>query len=229
MMFYLGGAISILALMIADFRRKKSADSLLLLLWICGTILFAIVVNWTVNARSLLPLIPAVAILIGRRLDEEEPVSARWPRLALAVPLIVCGAVSLWLAAADTEMANIERRAASYFQEKSRDDFSKPWMEGRWGFEYYMQAFGARPLEPEADQCKLGDLVIIPKYNTSLFNFPLTLTSPEFVEFPMNTRVTAMNHDVGAGFYFSGWGPLPFVFGPVPPQRYAMSRVMENR
>ncbi len=225
MLFYLGGAVSILALTILDFRKRRNPESLLLLLWVFGTIFFAVVANWTVNARSLLPLVPAVAILVARRLDEQ---AFPRPELAFAIPLIVSGAIALWVAVADMAWADTARTAAHYVEQKSREDFNKPWFEGRWGFEYYMQQFGARALEPEADQCKFGDLVVIPRYNTSLFNFPLKITTPEFVDFPVHTRLATMNPDAGAGFYFSGWGPLPFVFGAVPPQTYAMARVLDN-
>jgi hypothetical protein len=91
-----------------------------------------------------------------------------------------------------------------------------------------MESFGARPLEPEAQECKFGDLVVIPKYNTSLFKFPLKTTKAEIFDFDVHTWVATMNPDVGAGFYFSGWGPLPFVFGPVPSQRYLMARVLQG-
>ena len=42
-------------------------------LWVIGTFLFAAFLNWTVNARSLLPLTPAVAILMTRRLEQNYP------------------------------------------------------------------------------------------------------------------------------------------------------------
>jgi len=90
-----------------------------------------------------------------------------------------------------------------------------------------MESFGARPVEPDAGECRLGDLIVIPKYNTALFKFPLQTTRANIVDYDVRTWITPMNQDVGAGFYFSGWGPLPFVLGPVPPQRYLMARVLQ--
>lgn len=228
-MFFLAAAgISLLALAITDLWRKKDAASLLLFLWVGGTIFFAVVINWDVNARSMLPMIPAVGILIARRIQEHDIALGSRSWFALAIPLIVSGAISLWVAAADTALANTARLAANYIHEKTKGDSHTVWFEGRWGFEYYMEQFGARPVEPEADQCKFGDLVVIPKYNTALFKFPLKTTQAEIVDFDVHTWVTAMNPDAGAGFYFSGWGPLPFVFGEVPAQRYLMARVLHN-
>lgn len=224
--FYVAGGLSILALTIVDYWEKRDTVSLVLILWIFGTLLFALVLNWTVNARSLLPMVPAAAILIARRLDALNKATTTW-HCALVIPLVISGAISLWVAAADMAIANTARTAANYIHEKTRDDFSRPWFQGRWGFEYYMESFGARPLEPEAQDCKFGDLVIIPKYNTSLFKFPLKTTKAEIVDFEVHTWAATMNPDAGAGFYFSGWGPLPFVFGPVPAQRYLMARVLQ--
>jgi hypothetical protein len=123
-------------------------------------------------------------------------------------------------------LANTAREAANYIHQKTRGGPGTVWFEGRWGFEYYIQQLGGRPVEPEAEQCRFGDAIVIPKYNTGLFKFPLNTTQAEIVDFDVPTWVTAMNQDAGAGFYFSGWGPLPFVFGKVPAQRYFIARVM---
>ena len=228
MFFYIAGAISLLALALSDSWKKRDAASLLLLLWVLGTMFFAIVVYWTVNARSLLPMLPAVAILIVRRLEDRETSLGKLRWAALAVPLIISGAIALWVAAGDMALAKTAREAAGYIHEKTREDTSAVWFEGRWGFEYYMQEFGARPLEPDVYRCKFGDLVVIPQYNTALAPVGMKVATPEHVDFKVHTWVTTMNPDAGAGFYFSGWGPLPFVFGPVPQQKYLMARVLEN-
>jgi hypothetical protein len=34
-----------------------------------------------------------------------------------------------------------------------------------------------------------------------------------------------MSQPLGAGFYASVWGPLPFAFGEVPPERYLIARL----
>jgi hypothetical protein len=62
-LFILGG-ISALWLALTDFWHRRDSDSALLLFWVIGTFLFAGFVNWTINARSVLPMIPAVGLLI---------------------------------------------------------------------------------------------------------------------------------------------------------------------
>ena len=70
--FWAVGGISVLALAFADVFRRRDAYSWLLLLWVFGTFLFTAFFNWTVNGRSLLPLAPAVGILIARRLGQND-------------------------------------------------------------------------------------------------------------------------------------------------------------
>jgi len=228
-LFYVAAAISIVALATADLWQRKDAASLLLFLWILGTIFFTIVVNWSVNARSVLPLIPAVGILIARRLDTLRANSMRWRWLTLSIPLIVSGVVSLWVTAGDAALANTGRMAAKYIQGKTRGDATTVRFEGGFGFQYYMESFGARRLEPGGSGYKFGDLIVIPTYNTFVFPFPLKTTAVQGVDFEIHSWVTTMNPDAGAGFYFSGWGPLPFVIGPVPVQHYSMARLVQTR
>lgn len=223
--FYAAAGISVLALAVLDWWKKRDAASLLLLLWVLGTVCFAVVVNWTVNARSMLPMVPAVAILIARRLDE-RPSMRRLGWLALSIPLVLSGIVSLAVAQGDMAIADTARTAANFVREKTRGESGAVWFEGRWGFEYYMLQMGAQPLIKGAADAKFGDLAVIPKYNTSVFTFTGKTTGEQVVDFDPHSWVTAMNPDAGAGFYFSGWGPLPFVFGHAPSQTYFMARIV---
>src|SRR5438874_6818966 len=68
--FFIAGGISVLALAATDYRRERDADSLFLACWVAGTFLFTAFLNWTVNVRSVLPLIPAIGILLARRLEK---------------------------------------------------------------------------------------------------------------------------------------------------------------
>jgi 4-amino-4-deoxy-L-arabinose transferase-like glycosyltransferase len=70
--FWAIGGTSILALAVSDAWQRRDARSCLLVLWVMGTFLFAAFFNWIVNARSILPMAPAVGILIARRLEAGE-------------------------------------------------------------------------------------------------------------------------------------------------------------
>ena len=228
LLFCLAGGISLLALTIADFAKKRDAASLLLLLWVAGTLYFAVVVNWTVNARSLLPLAPAVAILIARRLEGTQPPSHGWRWLACPAALMVSGAVSLWVASGDAALANTARIAANYVHQQTRNEAGTVEFQGHWGFQYYMESFGARPLEQGESGSHPGDLIVVPVNNTNPFNIAEKTELLETVEIEVPSRVTTISTELGAGFYSSAWGPLPFAIGHIPNERYYMVRVIRR-
>jgi 4-amino-4-deoxy-L-arabinose transferase-like glycosyltransferase len=221
LMILVGGGISMLGLAFADLWERRDADSLLLVFWTLGTFVFAAFLNWTINGRSILPLIPAAAILLARRLDSKPfPPLLRLPRLLL-LPLILSGAVSLAAASSDAELAGAARKAAEFVHRQSPADAAHTFFEGHWGFQYYMQSYGAQPVDIHSFRFNPGLVIVIPENNTNVFGIPPGVPgSEQLVEIKTNPWIATMRPEVGAGFYFSGWGPLPFAFGAVPPERY---------
>ena len=70
-----------------------------------------------------------------------------------------------------------------------------------------------------------GDLLIIPVNNTNISRtLPATTARPEQVNVPQFLLAT-MSPETGAGFYSSRWGPLPWSFARIPPERYLVFRV----
>src|SRR6185437_12629169 len=161
LILFIAGGVSTLALAISDYRRARDADSLLLLLWIAGTFWFTAYLNWTVNARSILPMVPAVGILLARRLEKRCTNPTPQFMALVALGLLACGVVSLWLARADTNAANSARTAAFLVNQKTAGN-NDVWFLGHSGFQYYMQALGARPYDWSHPQTKVGDFLAIP-------------------------------------------------------------------
>src|SRR5207249_7305427 len=52
--------VGILALAVADLIHQKTADSLLLSLWVFGIFFFATTMNWSITWLAFLPLAPPV-------------------------------------------------------------------------------------------------------------------------------------------------------------------------
>ncbi len=220
--FLLGG-MSVLALAISDYRKRRDADSALLGFWVFGTFVFAIFVNWTVNARSVLPLIPAAAFLLARRIDSIIEPSKR---LILCLPPLAAAAIiSLWVTSADYKLANSAREAAQYVRDHARAG-SNIMFEGHWGFQYYMQLFGFAPMDFKNYKIENGDIVVIPENNTNApLASPRITASRSMQSFDVNVGVTTLRPKLGAGFYSDAYGPLPYAFGSVPPERYAVIRL----
>jgi 4-amino-4-deoxy-L-arabinose transferase-like glycosyltransferase len=222
---FIAAGFSVLALAVADVWKQKDADSLLLMLWVFGTFIFTGFLNWAINARSVLPLIPAAGILLGRRVDALRANSTRWRPAMLAIPLAVAGAVSLWLTWADTELANSARTVAALIEQKTRNHPGTVWFQGHWGFQYYMESFGARAVVVDDPPRRAGDFIATAGDRLLFEVRPEFVASRGEIEIPMRLGITTAQGKLGAGFFSCDLGPLPFAIGPVPPERYELIRL----
>ena len=213
-----GAAILLLAL--SDLVATRSAEALVLCGWVLGTFVFAALVNWTVNGRSVLPLVPAVGILIARRLDREER-AARW----LVPGLASAAALGLAVAWADAAWAGSARRAA---RELVGREEGQAYFQGHWGFQHYAEAEGAKPVEIRSTRMSTGEALLLPGYNSNVWGLQGFAKLEETAEFPAVSWGATMYWERNAGFYASSvGGPLPFVLGPpgyVGPDKYDVWR-----
>lgn len=218
--------IAVLAIAVEVLRKWRDSDSLFLGLWVIGTFIFTAFLNWTVNARSVMPLIPAAAILFARRLETLNLQSRELQR-RVALALLLSGAVSLWLTKADSELANSAREAATLIRQQVANQPGSVWFQGHWGFQYYMQQTGARPVDFMKSRMDKGDFLVVPENNADAFRMPLPqfVASTEVVQMQLRQPLSTMRWHVAAGFYSSFYGPLPFAFGPVDTERYYLFRL----
>lgn len=225
---FIAAGFSVLALAAADAWKRKDADSLLLMLWVFGTFVFTGFLNWAINARSVLPLIPAAGILLARCLDALRTESFRWRPAMLAIPLAVAAAVSFWLTWADTELANSARTAAALIEQRTRNQPGTVWFQGHWGFQYYMESFGARAAVVDDPPRLPGDFIATAGDRLLFEVRPEFVASRDVIQIPMRLGITTAQGELGAGFFSSDLGPLPFAIGPVPPERYELIRLGTN-
>lgn len=218
----IAGGISVLALAALSSWQERNVDSIFLAAWVLGTFVFAAFLNWTINSRSVLPMIPAVGILLARRLGQARVPDQRRFSMTIAMVLGGCGFVALWVTKADVSWAASQRRAAEIICEMAKTRKSTVWFEGHWGFQYYMQAQGAHPVDFDHSVLDADDLLVVPANNIE--TFPLKkdyIASQEIVEVPYNEMLTTMRLSKGSGFYSAAvGGPLPFAFGASRPERF---------
>ena len=143
----------------------------------------------------------------------------------LAMPLALAGAVSLWLTWADTKLADSARTAATLIEQKTRNQPGAVWFMGHWGFQYYMESFGARAVAVNDPPQRPGDYLAVVESNRLFEIRPEFVTSREVIEIPMRLGITSAQSQLGAGFYSADTGPLPFAIGPIPPERYELIRL----
>jgi hypothetical protein len=223
--------VCVLALAVVDLWRERSADSLLLFAWVIGTYLFAAFLNWTLNGRSILPMTPAVGILLARALTRTSPDGGPLP-WKLAVPLLPAAALALAVAWADHQAAGAARTAADLLRDRYAKGPGTAWFQGHWGFQYYMERWGARPFdqrvlrEEKQHRLKPGDWFIMPRHVHNTYIWGLWPKAQrggtiEHLGVPTCPWGATMNKTVGAGFYSElGFGRLPFSFDAVPPDAY---------
>jgi len=223
-----GSGSSVLALAFADIWEQRDAGSVLLALWVLGTFLFAGFLNWTINARSVLPLIPAACILMSRGLEKCSALMS-WRALpGLVIGLVLTGALSFWITASDVALANAGRQAAVQIRDHIKPDARRIWFEGHWGFQYYMQSFGFVPADEKNSDFRVGDRIILPENTTEQVGIPRRFPytwAEQSLDFETHYHVTTIGWQVGAGFYSSYWGPLPFAIGQIAPERYWILRL----
>ncbi|MCP3980463.1 MAG: glycosyltransferase family 39 protein [bacterium] len=216
----LGAALLLLLLVAQDVWRSRDALGVLLAAWVGGTLVFAFPVSQFVAARVVLPLLPAAALLVGRRLARRGVGRGRW--LALAPALIL----ALVVAGADAASANSARATAREIAAQLDGQPGRVWFQGHWGFQYYMQRQGARAVEFRHDRSAAGDFVVIPTHaaNVRAIDGGRVERGMQLSKRPSPWLAT-MQAGAGAGFYSELWGPAPFAFGPVPEDVYYIYRL----
>jgi hypothetical protein len=195
----------------------------LLHFWIVSTFIFAAFLNWTINGRSLLPLVPPFCILAARQIDSFPDFNKIKNRLLLSI--IFGMFFSFLLARADCRFADSARDAADAIYKRYGSNVNKVYFQGHWGFQYYMEEKGFKALDNKKTILTIGDIVINPVNNTNVFElFPDKFSMIGKMEFPVIPWIATMQTDSVAGFYSSVWGPLPFVIGVIPIESYYFYR-----
>ena len=217
-----GGAV-VTALGLAEVRRWRDPDSVLLGCWILGTLVFAAFLNWVNNGRSILPMAPAVGIALARRLELGVA-----PRQLVQRALVPAMAASIALAGvvtyADARWANQSRRAASDMAHEYGDQ--PLFFMGHWGFQYYAQLAGAQRFDPRVDVLRAGSVIVVPTNNYGTVELlPKLLSRLSTREYPGLPWVHTASLGSGACFYANNIAPLPYAIGSALPDTYVTWRV----
>jgi hypothetical protein len=219
-----GGALLVIQTGTILFQTRDRV-TVMLVAWVAMGIGYAVFLNWMISGRGLLWIIPALAILVARQFERVTgPAWLRW------VPVGISGPVALLVTMADAQFAASARAAARQISAKYvAPPDGQLWFQGHWGFQYYLQRAGWLPMDFAQANTKIGDWVATP-YN----NVKILLLPDEYVaaveEWPVSTCswVATQHPDTGAAFHANQLGPLPFYFGPVPPESYQVQRLAKS-
>jgi 4-amino-4-deoxy-L-arabinose transferase-like glycosyltransferase len=197
-----GGAI---VWTVRDCWKWTSPVSVILVAWIVGTLVFIVFLNWSVTGRTVLPLLPAVGIVTALAF-ESRPSGDR-----ILISSLIAGAVlGLFVCAGDMELARAARDAARDLA--SHGPASKGvWFQGHWGFQYYAEQCGARPVDAENLRQRTADILLVPVRNTGTWGVQREeCTAAMAKTTPLRSWLTAMSAHENVGFYSHIFGILPF-------------------
>jgi 4-amino-4-deoxy-L-arabinose transferase-like glycosyltransferase len=217
-------------LTVADLYRRRDRCALVLALWIGGTVLFAVKFNWTLSARALLPLAPALGIVVARRWDDRPkplPATSNLQTSLVAVAI----ALSMLVAWGDTSLARANKLAARTLVERYQRDDSPLWFQGHWGFQYYMQALGARHIDITSTRLPRGTRLAMPRNNAGSFRLPPEVSSVvDVLGVPVAPLATTVDRRREVNFYWSSGQALffPILFGPTSPEEFYVLECQAN-
>ncbi|MFO0949238.1 MAG: hypothetical protein U1D30_25555 [Planctomycetota bacterium] len=216
-------------LCLRDLYVHRDRRSLWLITWLAGTWTFAVAFNWTISARSLLPMAPAMGIVVARYVESIEVVAPRRKGVAIFTGLALSAALSLWVATADFVLAESGRGAAKELLAECDPTRGTIWFTGDWGFQYYMQAGGAVPLDLASWKMAKGSYFVAALSATQVLELPPTVARPRLMrDFPAGLGLATISDYRSAGFYSTVSGRLPFGIGPVPPRRFVLHDILFN-
>lgn len=199
-------------------RGSAFADSLLLLCWVAGTIFFTGCVNWTINGRSVLPMVPALSILLCRRLDFAAPQAK--PRWLDWWPVLPAAAITLIATQTDYVAASAAREAAQRVMGIAAAQQRHVWFSGHWGFQYYMEQLGAEGVHGgkidvpnSASFLRAGGLFVLPMNNDVWILPPPNVGVLDVMKLELSPWGTSQVPARCTGFYSSLAGVMPFGLG----------------
>ncbi len=197
-----------------EFSNGFNHDSIFLLLWFWGIFVFASYLNWTINARSFILLVPAVGILLSRSHGRGSATRGKLKNAVSYVMVGLAGLLAVTVVYADYAWANTARLAAKEITSKYKIP-GRMFFQGHWGFQYYMEKAGALPADYTSKDIKRGELVVIPANNTAILKPNPVFSLVEVIKFSNNSPLSTMSTPStlnSAGFYSSHHGSMPYSF-----------------
>lgn len=201
--------------------RNRNKDLVLLALWIVGVAAFAGLVNWTLNMRSVLPAVPAIAVLFAGQLDQLSWFRRSPGHVAIAASVLTNALLGISVGLGDYAYAEADRRAAHLLSARDVTADHKIFFLGHWGFQWYMQQAGAIPVDVSDFCMEPLDVVVVPLGNTNLIpDMPPEDCATLRARLGISMHAWCAVMDGHAGFHAWEFGWLPYRLGRVQDQDY---------
>lgn len=188
------------------------AHLLLLLFWFFGIVGACLLLFYSGSVRYTLLAGPPLILLWVKSLEFRiaERYFLRnliWLSFFLNLPL------SLLIAWGDYRFAETYPRAAAQITDRYRQSDTTIWYAGEWGFRYYMEKMGARPVTKVSAEPQAGDYIVKPYLAMpwiTLLDGPEHVSLVEQIHAKPPSPIRILDFSSHAGWYSTGWGILPF-------------------
>jgi hypothetical protein len=212
--------------------KRLDWDSLFLVGWLGGVLLFSVLMVPFQAVRHLLPALPPLILLTFKCLSDINPPFSGKMKGTLSVLLTVQLGFAVAVHLADYEYA------ASYrdFAETAKKGEEVFWYVGHWGWKFYADRSGFQVLHRDGPYPRKGDRLLWPQkvhigrvfQNDRGLRDRLELVSSKVYEGIIPIRT--MDRDSRAGFYSVGRGELPYRLFPEGPVEVMRTfKVIEDR
>lgn len=145
----------------ADWRGRRG--EWFLLAWFLLELVAYVVISPFIAVRRVLGVLVVATLLVGRLLDQRSP-APHQSRLSAAVAA-GCIVLGVAFAGMDYVEAETERQAVlqtAAFVAEQDGSGGVVWYAGHWGFQFYAEQAGMRPVVPDVTQMRAGDWFIQP-------------------------------------------------------------------
>jgi hypothetical protein len=182
------------------WRRRHERDTQFLLAWIAVFFAAAVIVFFAGSARYLLPIAAPVALLASR-------LRTRW----LAIGFVLQMALSLGLAVMNYQHWDGYRQFAASLPAKTAGH--RVWVDGDWGYRYYLTAQGALPLV-KTQKVRPGEVVVTSELNHSS-EIPATTIAQAEIGSAIPLRIIGLGSHSGFSSSSAGLWPFGISNGPI--------------
>jgi hypothetical protein len=219
--------VAVLWDILADAWARRDSTQLALGLWLFLPL--ASLPYSHLPAKFHLAAAPAAAILVARQLAT----TAFWrARLVFRLTAVLGTLLGVAILRADAAFAGLGRKAATELIEPHVKAGSSVWYTGHWGFQWYAEQAGARPVTITPPYPKPGDLIVTSRNSAKGMRVGKLLV--EAYQLLPVARVEEANPGgrimtEGAGFYSNPRGYLPWTWGDQPLDSISLWQVASHR
>jgi hypothetical protein len=184
-----------------------------LISWLVLELLGYTVLTPFAAVRRIMGVVVVATLLLGRLASRSCQSRERWVLLAgVAAISVLLGGVYYWVTVRDAfAEKEAAERAAEWVRRQQPGPGAKLWFVGHWGFQYYAEQAGMKPVAPNASQLRPGDWLMVPDERHH----------QQLIEIDRRAATEVHRIEVGDGLplrtvmcYFAGRAPIEHHEGP---------------